>query len=361
MNNRTKTINNTHRSFGLDLIRAIAICIVLGSHFVKKIDIIGFWGVELFFVLSGFLIGQILWRNFSSIGKWGFKNASNFWSRRWWRTLPNYYLFLVLMLLFSNSLYLPMPSSVAQFSKFLWFGQDLLNSNIGFYTVSWSLCIEEWFYLLFPIWLLLFSGIGCKRKTAFTLTIIVFIAASIVIRFYLNKEGVDSIRGVTLARLDSIGYGVAMAYIAAVFSISNKLKQAVFVLGVLILILSGFWIYHSGRSLQQLSHSQIMLLLLPVSASLLLWQTAMLTRFTGKFEFFSICIEKLSLWTYSIYLSHIPILFAVYYLTSTIRTNTYGNVFSKLLGLAVTILVSSYLFNYFELPLTKKRPKEIVG
>lgn len=49
-----------NRSFGLDLVQAFAICLVLVSHFAKSLAIIGFWGVELFFGLSGFLIGQIL-------------------------------------------------------------------------------------------------------------------------------------------------------------------------------------------------------------------------------------------------------------------------------------------------------------
>ncbi|RYE13802.1 MAG: hypothetical protein EOP34_08005 [Rickettsiales bacterium] len=85
---------STHRSFGLDLARAIAIGLVLMSHFGHNaLDALGFWGVELFFALSGFLIGQILWRNFSQTDNWSGKQILNFWQRRWWRTLPNYYLF----------------------------------------------------------------------------------------------------------------------------------------------------------------------------------------------------------------------------------------------------------------------------
>ena len=88
------------RHFGLDVIRALAISLVLISHIngitshlpVQLPNIFNHInlpdGVDLFFVLSGFLIGRILlktdWESFSSI--------KNFWKRRFLRTLPNYFL-----------------------------------------------------------------------------------------------------------------------------------------------------------------------------------------------------------------------------------------------------------------------------
>ena len=53
-------------------------------------------GVELFFVLSGFLIGGILIKTFQKDNSFGIKTISNFWIRRWFRTLPNYDLILIL-------------------------------------------------------------------------------------------------------------------------------------------------------------------------------------------------------------------------------------------------------------------------
>src|SRR5437868_3297260 len=111
------------RSFGLDFVRAFAICLVLISHFAKPLEIFGFWGVELFFGLSGYLIGQILWRNFSRVDNWTFRHMTNFWSRRWWRTLPNYYLFYVVWFVFYYFSYGHLPATAALL-KSLWFGQD---------------------------------------------------------------------------------------------------------------------------------------------------------------------------------------------------------------------------------------------
>ena len=92
------------RIFGLDLLRAIAIGLVLLCHITPffvfplapgwfaEVSALASLGVDLFFVLSGFLIGGILLRDLDRGAS--FRSLVAFWSRRWWRTLPNYYLFL---------------------------------------------------------------------------------------------------------------------------------------------------------------------------------------------------------------------------------------------------------------------------
>jgi len=98
-------INYQHRIFGLDVIRTIAILLVLLSHStlllfpennhisLTAIRFFGTIGVDLFFVLSGYLIGGLLLRQIRN-GKTAFKNFMYFWIRRWFRTLPNYILIL---------------------------------------------------------------------------------------------------------------------------------------------------------------------------------------------------------------------------------------------------------------------------
>jgi len=92
------------RIFGLDLMRAVAILLVVFSHITwivpnakglipNLMSIAGVYGVEIFFVLSGFLIGRIVYRIYSS-EDFGFSKVFYFWIRRWFRTLPNYYLAL---------------------------------------------------------------------------------------------------------------------------------------------------------------------------------------------------------------------------------------------------------------------------
>lgn len=358
MDLNTATNSTTQRSFGLDLMRAVAICLVLVAHFAKTAETLGFWGVELFFVLSGFLIGQILWRNFNKAEHWGVKHVVNFWSRRWWRTIPNYYLFLVIMLLFNLYVRPPLPS-LAELSNFLWFGQNLLSRNHGFYGVSWSLCVEEWFYLLFPIFLFLFSKAGLKRKQSFIVTFMVFFLAAILLRYYLFSQGVDSIRTITLARLDAICYGVAVAYISSVYVLTYKMKLGLFLIGICALVTSAIVTYVNNVPFETLSNDQLMLLVVPLSASLLLPFSLLLERPVGRLLPLTDFIEKLSLWSYSIYLSHIPILFSVYALMDGLRGSIYGNLVSKLVGLALTIFLSGLIFRAFEYPITKMRPKEL--
>jgi len=349
-----------HRSFGLDLIRATAIVLVLVSHFSKKLDGLGFWGVELFFVLSGYLIGQILWRNYSVSDQWRIRNLINFWSRRWWRTLPNYYLFLVVMIIFHYFLKPPVPK-FSTITDFFWFGQNLLSRNQGFYSVSWSLCIEEWFYLLFPFFLLVFSKLGCGIKTSFIATLIIFLLSSVVIRYYLVKADADHIRMITLARLDSICFGVLVAFISSVVTVTLKIRRVVFAIGAAILLTLFVAIVCLGISFSQLSKNQYLLFLIPLSLSLLLPLASVLASPVGRYQGLAVSVERLSLWSYSIYLSHIPIMFTIYALMDQLRDNMVWNMISKIIALGVTILISRYIFNFFEVPLTRRRPKEVIS
>ena len=106
------------------------------------------WGHPLF-VLSGFLIGRIIFRviegrNFSSLVR--------FYNRRWWRTLPNYYFFFALHIVF----YYVFSIEENIDWRGLFFLQNVNSPPEGFFRESWSLAVEEWFYLVFPfIWWLL--------------------------------------------------------------------------------------------------------------------------------------------------------------------------------------------------------------
>jgi peptidoglycan/LPS O-acetylase OafA/YrhL len=145
------------RNFGLDLARAIAITMVFLSHGVSALDSLGV-GVDLFFVLSGFLIGRIYLRSQvdahdapGTFTLWGF------WSARWFRTLPPYLAALGLFALaephFRNNPIHP---------YYLLFAQNYLGLT-GF-GPSWSLCVEEHFYLALPlIGYLALRFVGRKR------------------------------------------------------------------------------------------------------------------------------------------------------------------------------------------------------
>lgn len=215
--------SSRERIFGLDLLRAVAIGLVLVCHlaplfvepyvarWVAEICHLSSLGVDLFFVLSGFLIGGILLRELERGAT--IRGLIRFWSRRWWRTLPNYYLFLVVNM--AAYWYLGHAADAPRYLAFmqgLWWDPD----PRAFHE-SWSLCVEEWFYLSFA--LLAFAGaILLPRDRSFLLAALTVASGSFFLRAFLvlaRGASVDAVRYSTLTHLDSLMFGVVAAYAAA--------------------------------------------------------------------------------------------------------------------------------------------------
>ena len=150
---------DTVRLRGLDFLRAAAISLVLMFHYQRfvshaetfgVIGSIGWAGVDLFFVLSGYLIGnQIL----TPIAQGKHFSIKVFFARRLLRTLPNYYVvlavYLLVTLLFPHSAIL--GKSTSSLWQFLTFTQNFGLAYGQTFTHSWSLCIEEQFYVIMPL------------------------------------------------------------------------------------------------------------------------------------------------------------------------------------------------------------------
>jgi peptidoglycan/LPS O-acetylase OafA/YrhL len=211
------------RIFGLDLLRAAAIGLVLVCHLdplfgapyvarsVAEIGHLADVGVDLFFVLSGFLIGGILLRELERGPS--FRGLVRFWSRRWWRTLPNYYLFLVL-----NMAVYWFRGHAADAPRYLAFMQGLWwDPDPRAFHESWSLCVEEWFYLSFAM--LAYAGAAVlPRGRSYWLAALTVACGSFLLRAFLvlgRDASVDTIRYSTLPHLDSLMFGVVAAYAAA--------------------------------------------------------------------------------------------------------------------------------------------------
>ncbi len=158
------SVTASTRNFGLDIVRATAIGLVLAAHcmlffiqyhYTSNEDYrrifsvficLGFFGVEIFFVLSGFLIGQLIVKEvLSSPSAHG---LVHFWERRWFRTLPPY----VLALLLRRATGYPLHW---RYFVFLQYFDPQVASG---FPISWSLAVEEWFYLLTPLALLAASN-----------------------------------------------------------------------------------------------------------------------------------------------------------------------------------------------------------
>lgn len=211
------------RNVGLDVCRASAIVLVVCGHGVGYLEPLfpnvaetmkcgGFIGVELFFVLSGFLIGQILIRYVDGQSPGWLKR---FYLRRMFRTVPSYVLFLGLNSLFA---FLAMrPAVPHDVWKYLIFVQNATSPHPDFFPEAWSLAIEELFYIWCPLCFLgMSSAFGINRKTAILVTALTVIVGSLLIRgivaFEANSWDAE-IRKISALRLDSLMVGVLLGWL----------------------------------------------------------------------------------------------------------------------------------------------------
>jgi len=206
----------------LDALRALAIMLVIVAHYPKpegglamRVLNFGWVGVDLFFVLSGYLIaGQL----FAAVAGGREVSLSAFYIRRFLRTLPNYYVVLAVYGL------LPMLLSAipaTPLGKYTIFAQNFGVPAV--FSPSWSLCVEEQFYLLFPIVVVLltrsrWAGLGVSIAAGI-LIVEIAIRSSIWLTWrpdlLPSTQAVDVYMGhlyfPTYCRLDGITLGIGIA------------------------------------------------------------------------------------------------------------------------------------------------------
>jgi peptidoglycan/LPS O-acetylase OafA/YrhL len=219
--------SRTPRIHGLDTLRALAVTLVVLHHytlFVSHADTFGWigemgWaGVDLFFGLSGYLIGnQILAALRAPEGL----SLPRFYARRLLRTLPNFYVVLALYAWWpawrgSHPL-LPMW-------KYLSFTQNILLEPGTAFSHAWSLCIEEQFYLALPACAVLCALLGRRgagARWAWPLFAAAW-AAGMAVRAHVWLDAphgagrlhyyYQHVYYATLCRADELLAGVALAY-----------------------------------------------------------------------------------------------------------------------------------------------------
>lgn len=149
----------------IDGLRFVAIAFVFIEHFATDIGhkiSAGYYGVDLFFVISGFLITSILLKMKGPF----FTCYKNFIGRRTLRIFPIYYIFLLVMLATG---YAPCRESFVYFATYV-FNYAWIHNNIPVSSMShlWSLAVEEQFYLIWPFYIL---ALRKHRKTMYATTI----------------------------------------------------------------------------------------------------------------------------------------------------------------------------------------------
>ncbi|MBL7884169.1 MAG: acyltransferase [Bacteroidia bacterium] len=342
-----------NRNFGLDLIRVIAILLVLLAHTGIRTVCgfkIGILGVEIFFVLSGFLIGQILIREFSH--GINYKIILNFWIRRWFRTLPLYYAILILKFILIDS---------ALGWKIIVYFVFLQNNFVGidFLPISWSLVIEEWFYIIVPILLFFFfkNGVTKQKLSFFLIAFIVFENIVRIFWVFYSQRPYSGIVGNFPFRLDSLMVGVLLAHIKINYHLLYQylLNLKVFFAALLcllamILVLGNISI--QGDLKDQLIWTRtIWFTLLSVIISLMIPFVA--TIKISSINFFGKIITSLSLYTYAMYLTHS----FVFEWIIISKEKTLDWAWRAPLAILITIVISGFIFKFFEKPMMDLRDK----
>ncbi len=369
-----------NRVFGLDLLRFIAIIMVLIGHsliFVPqeyKIKVYGFLldGVSIFFVLSGFLIGGILIKQLEK-SKPNYAGLVEFWKRRWLRTLPAY-LVVLLFLLIYTAIVLPdnLPSD---WYKFFFFLQNFFAERPGFFAEAWSLSIEEWFYLTIPfiLFTVLYFTKSPVKWTVLIVSILVVIAIT-YFRVYLyhayNFSGKEAdieafkdymqlnIEYSVVPRLDSIMYGVIASFIAFYYPKiwQNKFNVLLFIIGIGILYYTK---YNMGKS--YLIYAAVWVSSLKSLGVFLMLPFLSNLKSGGKITSF---ITYFSLISYSLYLVNLNVV------VNVIIKNTINGTFSGkyvqndywyidyILFWIITIAISHTMYKLIEVPFIKLRERK---
>jgi peptidoglycan/LPS O-acetylase OafA/YrhL len=324
---RSPSLPNLHGHIpALDGLRGIAIALVMLCHFLPYNDQptsligrlfffigrAGWAGVDLFFVLSGFLITGILLD-----AKGGPHFFRNFYARRTLRIFPLYYfvlamIFLVIPLFWRGAFASPDLADIRRHQAWLWFyGTNFVmtwKNDMGFFYADWlnlnpfwSLAVEEHFYLLWPLVVYLCSPRGMRRVCA------TVICASFALRAVLFLRGgwEWGIYIFTPCRIDALALGGLLALILrhdprAAGALLRWARWLALVLGLITLI--GLW-QNPGRD-GWASMTAGYMLLATFFAALLLYSLAAPPASPAARFFAAAPLRALGKYSYGLYVYH---------------------------------------------------------
>jgi peptidoglycan/LPS O-acetylase OafA/YrhL len=306
---------------GLDTLRALAIAFVFAHHyqiFVSHEETFGWFGtvgwvgVDLFFVLSGYLIGHQL---LAGVARGQRISLRGFWARRWLRTLPAFWLVLAAYWLWPAELGGRTPPPLW---RFLSFTQNVQLQPGTALSHAWSLCVEEQFYLVLPLLLLAGQHLGWGRRAGWTL-LALGVAVGVSARAWLwTRHGLESgdiagyhpaIYYASLCRFDELLPGVALAMLRNAYPV---LWAALMARGRLlcwlgVLAVGGMlWAVKTHYYLEGVGYSFVMTAL-GYSAVALAFALLVLSALSPASPLHRWPVpgaRSLALWSYAIYLSH---------------------------------------------------------
>lgn len=355
----------------IDSLRALAVLLVLLFHLDITLFKGGFLGVDVFFVISGFLITRNITHEYRTTHAFNF---SRFYYRRVKRLLPSYFLtsifvFILGFLLLSPSDFIGLTDSIfagsIAMSNFYFLGES------GYFDTAaklkpllhtWSLSVEEQYYFIWPLTLFLFLRVFRKIKTYILILILSIIA--IVATFYINANGVSdrvleffSTHPESTTDLQSLLFyllpfrsfeflmGALLVFIPEIHLKSEKIKALIISTGFLLIILPGMLFD------DKLTYLSILNIIPCLGISMLI--IAPQTKYFNWF-FYNQLLRNIGDASYTIYLFHWPIV--VYYKHLYDRPLTFV---SGLVLFSLSIGISLIVYKYYETPFRRNTLKNI--
>jgi peptidoglycan/LPS O-acetylase OafA/YrhL len=336
----------------LDGIRAIAIMLVFVAHAGWSYTVPGGFGVTVFFFLSGYLITTLLRREFEYTGSISF---SNFYLRRAYRIFPPLYIVLILFFVLAIMGVVPHNMHVGAVLSEVFFWSNYYNlAHHGFdyfvptTGVTWSLAIEEQFYIVFPLVLLMvlrrMSYLGAARIFFLFCIITLVWRCWLIMGMNVNLQ-LGYTYGATDARVDSLLYGCILGvWRNPIFDPEWKFSlgpRTTLIVAILLLLFT--FVFRDETFRATLRYTIQGIALIPI-----FW---LAIRYP-KWPIFSWlnwpCVRFIGAISFTFYLSHSMALYFAGHLVEE-------SVLRALLGFIFTFLFSTLMYILIEHPLAKFR------
>lgn len=336
MKNNNQVLHTNYRP-DIQGLRAIAVLAVMIFHGNKEWLPAGFLGVDIFFVISGYVVSYSIINSNKKV------DIKRFYTSRIKRILPAYFFMLVIVTITASILFIPEDNLFYKDSlvSATFFYSNQYFANFGDYFApltdelpllhTWSLSIEMQFYLLLPIFLL----ITPKKYLGVFFSILLILITTTNILFLSNEKQYFSL----LVRIPEFIFGIVLAFYHPKISLSKTTNNALSVAGLLILSLTFLL-------MSPIDYPGIKFIIPSIGISLLIITNGSIINNTLSLSPF-IFIGNLS---YSLYLWHWPILAFFRYYTESYNLDTFLIIFY----IIVSILLSLISYYLIENPLRKK-------
>jgi len=318
----------------IDGLRAFAVIVVLLFHMNPSLFSGGYLGVDIFFVISGFVISQSLYKSYIKNGK---ISIVNFYVRRFKRLFPALLTMIIgttvayifIGFLWDTNLYLKSAVSAILavsnlyflFRGDVYFHQDLINPL----NHTWSLGLEEQFYLIYPIFLAISLWWVRRYKLSITTLSVLFFGLSLIlyVSFVLNSETLIGDFFFPFARFWELGIGCALFFVTQRYSF--KLYQSLII-----------WISAVGLVALQFIRPLIDVIQIETLIAVLLTGLLIVAGLSNRGKIIELLEHKITTYigrlSYSLYLWHLPVIYFMNLYTVEIIYYIFAPIISFLLA-----------------------------